>query len=88
MSKSEKIQPTSLSKKMDGKDYTINIREISNGFVIRQTVNFTDAKGKYHYKSKETYTKTNPLSNVKSDNDGDESFDFENVDLSTFEEGY
>lgn len=83
-----KPQTTSLSQTMDGKDYSVQIREISNGYIIKQSISYRDEKDNYHYKTKETYSKTSPLASMKSDNDGDEGFDFADVDLSTFEEGY
>lgn len=53
--------PTKTEKDKSGKkDYSLQVREISNGWVINES--WTEGEGeKRQYKNKETYTDKNPI---------------------------
>jgi hypothetical protein len=65
----------SINKKTsDGKEMSVRIEEISNGFIIIQSINFYDKKEKRHkWLNKKTYSKENPLANTTIEDDFNES---------------
>ena len=82
-----KAKLSSMTKQTDdGKELRVEIRQISNGYIVKQSINYRDAKDNYHYMTKETFMEKDPFMG-DSDEDNDK-FNFNDVDLKTFKEGY
>lgn len=55
------VKLNSISTEKDGKRTNVEIREISNGFIIRTSTEYKDKKGQWQYETKEEYSKENPF---------------------------
>jgi hypothetical protein len=49
------------TKDKSGKQVTLRVREISNGWILETSTDYKDSKGNYQYETKEEYSKENPL---------------------------
>lgn len=49
------------TKDKNGKQVTLRVREISNGWILETSTEYKDSKGSWQYKTKEEYSKDNPL---------------------------
>ncbi len=56
----EKLREVS-KKTSDGKTTTISVREIENGWVMRESIESKDSKGNYKWEEKETFYEEDPL---------------------------
>lgn len=60
MAKDEVSVPSIKSKRKDGKEVSYRIKEISNGFVIDQSIEWKDKNGNFKHESKEFFVEDNP----------------------------
>lgn len=47
------------------RETTVEVRKISNGFILRENTNWRDSKDNYKYETKETYYEENPIKGIK-----------------------
>jgi hypothetical protein len=62
MESKNKVELKSVTTKdKSGKQVTLRVREISNGWILETSTDYKDSKGNYQYETKEEYSKENPL---------------------------
>ena len=60
--KAEKaVVPSIKGKSKDGKEVNYRIKEIKNGFVVTQCLEWTDKKGIFQHESQEFFVKEDPI---------------------------
>ena len=65
MAKGDKVRSVSKTTK-DEKTTEISVREIENGYILREYTSWEDKKG-YHSESKETYYEEDPMKKFNID---------------------